>query len=575
MTTSFESESPTLPAFTAESVRRGLAAHRAQRRRALIVAFSILATLLALFVVLSLLAGRSDPWSSRTPMMFVVIAVLVVATVTITLHLQWRRARRIARSLIRHDGSICLWCHAPLARERPRPPSDVHRQCCQETTELFTDEELRRWWAQWLTHANRRVKATAFAEEWNPLIARPRSSRRLRSIALGALPLMVLIPLLFAVFPVIFSRRPLSFEAVAIEALVSLPNYAGMLFLMVGINAIVVGVSWRFERGPFCAKCGYRWQPSAQTTCPECGSNWSTPAGRRLHRVRRHVAMIATGGALIVMFIAWTFGGYGLKQQATLVPTGMLLSNADFATIYCPRVEALANRSLDTVERRAMALGTIEALEAALKDPSRAVTTGANYTALRWLSAEISGVRGPVDAEVCARARSLMAPLSLSIVQESDAPGGSATLRLEGVGIHTPLSAGAGGSLRLAVERPSIEPIESSVVQGSDTALARGLVARPWGDPIDAPMAPVGFVRHGPTTEFAVAQQWLHLRIDIPIALPQAAGRYLIRVCHWVILDPAPGASAIVGPNGSVIVPQGGWAERYEHRMLFEVPQSR
>jgi len=264
---------------------------------------------------------------------------------------------------------------------------------------------------------------------------------------------------------------------------------------------------------------------------------------------------LATGLILAIAGLAASFGGF-TARQGTLLPSSMLIANIDYRASYCPRARTVVDRTLTAPERRDFALRTIAALEGLFDDLSRGVENASvNYSAVEWLAAEVNGVHGPVDPKIASLARSLMVPLEASAIDRG--------IRLEGRGTYTPLRSG-GGTLLIAVEVPDITPLAESA-----TALPP---SRRWGDPIGVDPSPVDLARSGRAHEFAVDKEGEWRRVDVPFDMPTLPGRYLVRICHWIVFDPMGSLRSVEIRDGVVVAPIGGWAERYEHRFVIEVP---
>jgi len=559
--------------LSAARARDALAGFRRWQRRQVWIALSIAAAgVIGAALLFAFLGGRLQPHRATLSFFAVVIALSVVFGIGVS-WLQLLGRRRVARALLRANGSLCPACRAVLPTERPLPKS-VTRACCIEASELLSHDELQRWWEQWLAAPAIRWASVSSRAGGSRLLPAGSPRRRIAVMAAWTIGVFTVVPVLFAVPKSLGAGGSWSFEYLFVEILSALPSYLAMAIGLIGINLITIGLGWSVERGPFCAKCGYRWREGASGNCPECGADWNAAAGRKLHRSRRSNPVLVAGALLTVLGGFAVFGSI-MPTRGALVPTNMLLANGDFRTSYCPRVEALMKRTLTRAERRALALLTIEALEALLDDlaaGAKSEELNINFSASQWLAAEIGGAHGPTDADLQSRARSLLAPLNASIVDGA--------LRLEGRSKYTMLNPGAGSSLTIAIEEPQIEPLVDAIGDRQIEGLADPLdgtehaeqPSRRWGAAIDSSERPGTIVRSGEAFTFAVGSDWEWRRTDVPIALPAKPGRYLVRVRHWVILDPTRGSRPLLDAEGRVAVPPGGWVERYEQRLIIEVP---
>jgi len=599
------------PSFPADRARGAIGRFRDGQRtlsRILLLLLSACAIgVLLLFVLTSVPA-----WWRLVVLGFVGILVFSLASATIGVRFRIALRKRIARKLIRSHGSLCVTCRAPLPVERPLPPS-VTRACCRETGELFSHAELQEWWERRIETPNPWWSSWDGWDSWRqvrqwPQWANPYGSatpltsaasrRRLIVICVGTAGVMLAAPLAFGLLRAFTSGQPITLDRFLIDALSQLPQFAGLAAVMIGFHLTVMGLGWRVERGPFCAKCGYRWREGAAPHCPECGAAWNAKNGRRLHRTRLNPAILMTGVLLAAVGFISAFSTAMLAHRATLVPTSMLLASANLRASYCPHVSVLVDRSLTGAERSYFATLIMEEFHSMLIAYNAPIAAAGgrpidsrdaryegpdhNYRAMAWLADEITGAHGAVDPALASYGRSLIAPLAAYLVTPGANGSGSTSasiggpgsagappakvLRLEGRTTHSPLrSATKFRDLRFAVEEPSIEVISSAETEPTES--------RRWGDPIDPAINPRPIARSGELYDFRVDRDSDWLRIEVPVERPIAPGRYVVCVRHWVIFDPA-GSSLrpppIVGLNGQVTIPPGGWAERYEHRFVIE-----
>ncbi|MBX3354321.1 MAG: hypothetical protein KF724_01330 [Phycisphaeraceae bacterium] len=542
--------------LTAAAARQALRTHRDRQKYLLEVAFALLGLVVAAAIGIMFTFGAGSKFNMGWIFAFLIMPVTAGSVLLLASRALGRQRNRLALRLVRHGGRLCLECQSPLPKATASGVR-MRKPCCDESLDQLEGGILIETWLAGLAGVDRSFAVNPST----PFMSKPTLlglPRRIALQMLGGLAIVVMFPLLLGTLAVVSSSAPFSFESLLIEVIASLRISVIFVLVLVGSNLISVGLGRRIDRGQFCASCGYRWKPRSAPRCPECGASWNRPGQRTLGRPERNPWLTLVGFVVLSLSV-WAMFWTSLSSGPRLVPTGLLLRQAEFGAVYCPRVDALAERTLTPEERREFSLRSIEAFEALLSERTRGTDPHKfNLRGITWLEAELAGAHGPTDPALLARARSLIAPLAATIKDQE--------LILEGDGLHTPLSIRPGATLLLAVERPEFMP------------LAPGAGFKPsrlWGDPIDGAGVPVNLARSGTALSYSVDRNWDWRRITVRLDRPSAPGRYLVTVRHWVIVEPGHETRVNLNDQGAIAPRVGGWAERYEHRLLLEVPADR